>query len=129
VGNTLLQYVIHLSSCAESDPVFYNSALDGLINDELLGEWFPVFQTTSIIDERGVERLQKALDAGKANIYGFQYLALGRAHESISDDDLTGLLRKILSKENGIALVMKILTMRFHRPKEECREYSISENL
>ena len=82
-----------LSSCAESDPVFYNSTLDNLISDDLLGEWFPVFQTTSTIDERGVERLRKALILSKAKIDNFRHLAWG-THESISDDDLADLLRK-----------------------------------
>lgn len=108
-----------LSSCAESDPVFYTSALDDLINDELLGEWFPAFQTTSIIDQRGVERLRKALDTGIAKIHTFQYLAWGRAHESITDDDLADLLKKMLSKEGGIGTVIEILNMRFYAPKEE----------
>jgi hypothetical protein len=113
-----------LSSCAESDSAFYNSTLDSVIKDDLLGEWFPIFQTTSNIDQRGVERLHEALDTGKANIHTFQYLAVGRVHESISDDDLANLLKKILSKEEGIGVVIEILTMRFFRPKEEFRQYS-----
>jgi hypothetical protein len=108
-----------LSSCAQSDLTFYNTTLDDLINDELLGEWFPVFQTTSIIDQRGVERLRKALDAGNAKIHTFQHLAWGRAHESITDDDLADLLRKILSKEGGIGTVIEILNMRFYGLKKE----------
>ncbi len=113
-----------LSSCAETDPVFYNSTLDNLITDELLGEWFPFFQTTSTIDQRGVERLHKALDTGKAKIHTFGHLAWGRVHESISDDDLAELLRKILSKENGLDVVVEILKMRFHSPEEKARDYS-----
>ena len=119
-------FVGFLSSCAENDPVFYSSALDDLINDELLGEWFPIFQTTSIIDPRGVERLRKALDTGKTKIHTFQYLALGRAHESITDDDLADLLRKVLSKEGGISTVIEILNMRFYTPKGESHVYSKS---
>ena len=64
-----------LSSCAENDPAFYNSTLDNLISDDLLGEWLPIFQTTSTIDKRGVERLHEALYTGKAKIHTFQYLA------------------------------------------------------
>lgn len=115
-----------LSSCAESDPIFYNSTLDNLISDDLLGEWLPFLQTTSTIDQRGVERLHEALYTGKAKIHAFQYLAWGRVHESISDDDLADLLKKILSKEEGIGVVIEILKMRFHRPKEEFLGHSIS---
>ena len=113
-----------LSACAESDSLFYNSTLDNLINDDLLGVWFPIFQTTSTIDKRGVERLKKALDNGKANILDFQYIAYGRAHESISDDDLADILGKIIIKEQGIRVAIEIMTMRFHRPEAEYRKYS-----
>lgn len=103
-----------LASCAESDPAFYHSTLDALISDDVLSEWFPFFQMTSAIDQRGLERLTKALDEGKARIDTFQRLAFGRAHESISDDDLANLLRKIFSREGGINVAIEVLQMRFH---------------
>jgi hypothetical protein len=114
----------YLSSSAESDPAFYNSTLDGLVKDDLLGEFFPVFQSSLAIDRRGVERLHEAIDTGKAKINSFQYLAWGRAHEPISDDDLTDLLRKIMSKEGGIEVAIEILKMRFHKSKEEIAGFS-----
>ena len=101
-----------LSSCAESDPAFYNSILDNLISDDLLGEWFPIFQITSPIDQRGVKRLHEALDMGKAKIHTFERLAWGRVHEPISDDELADLLKKILPKEEGICVVIELLRMR-----------------
>jgi hypothetical protein len=109
--NVLLGF---LSGCALTDVSFYNSTLESLVNDNVLGEWFPIFQTVSTIDGRGVERLHKALDLGKAQIYTFRYLACGRAHESINDDDLAKLLAKILSKEGGLGVAIEILQMRFH---------------
>jgi hypothetical protein len=115
-----------LSSSAESDPVFYNSTLDNLISDDLLGEWLVILQTTSTIDKRGVKRLHKVLDTGKAKIHTFKYLAWGSVHESISDDDLAVLLERILSKEEGIGVVIEILKMRFHRSNEELPKYSRS---
>jgi hypothetical protein len=113
-----------LSACAESDREFYNSKLDHYVNDEVLGEWFPILQKASIIDQRGIERLHKSLEAEMANIYSYKYLAWGRAHESICDDDLANLLQKILMKEGGIGVVIEILKMRFHEPGEKSREYS-----
>lgn len=108
-----------LSASAISDPSFFNSILDTLVYDDVLGRWFPVFQTTSTIDQRGIERLHEALDHGKAQIHTFRYLAEGRAHEAINDDELARLLRKILLKENGIGVVIEILTMRSHGRKKE----------
>lgn len=117
-----------LSSCAESDSAFYNSMLDNLTNDDLLGDSFPLFQTSVSIDRQGVERLNKALDIGKVKIGTFRYLAGGRVHESISDDDLAGLLNKILTKEDGIGVAIDIpidiLSMRFHGSKDSLQDHS-----
>jgi hypothetical protein len=113
-----------LSSCAENDSLFYNSTLDELINDDLLGKWFPIFQAVSTIDQRGVERLHESLKIGKANIVNFQYLAWGRVHESIRDDDLAVLLKKIISKEGGVEVAIEILNMRFYGSKENTHDYS-----
>ncbi|WKZ23343.1 MAG: hypothetical protein QY305_06830 [Candidatus Brocadiaceae baterium WH-1] len=116
-----------LSLCSESDRAFYDSALDSLIHEGVLGEWFPIFQMTSPIDHRGIERLHESLDTGKPRIQTFQYLAWGGNHEPISDDELADLLEKILSKEEGIGVVIEILKMRFFISKKESRNYS--ENL
>lgn len=113
-----------LSSCAESAPSFYNSTLDELIKDELLGEWFPYFQLTSVVDQRGVERLREALDFGKARIDSFQHLAYGRAHESISDGDLAGLLKKIHLKEGGDYVALEILYFRFNMEEKAAMKHS-----
>jgi hypothetical protein len=115
-----------LSASAECDHSFYNSTLDSLVNDDVLGQWFPIFQTTSTIDQRGVERLHEALDLGKAQINTFQYLAWGRAHESISDAELAGLLKKILSKEKGAEVTIEILQMRYHGRTEKSPKISNS---
>ena len=72
------------------------------------------------------ERLHEALDFSKAPINSFHRLAWGRAHESIDDDDLATLLQKLLTKEDGIGVVLDILKMRFHQGKEEVRTYSDS---
>lgn len=115
-----------LSACADHDPDFFNATLDNLIEDEMLGQWFPVFQTTSAIDKRGIERLHSSLDTGKAQINSFRRLAWGRRHESIDDDNLAALIQKILTKEGGLAVAIDILSMRFHRSKDEPVDYSRS---
>ncbi len=113
-----------LSSCAENDPLFYNLTLDSLIKDDLFGEWFPFFQTTSNIDKQGIKRLHEALDYGKAKIDKFEDLAYRNAHKPISDDDLAGLLKKMLKKESGLEVVIKIMAMRFHGNKKKWHDYS-----
>lgn len=113
-----------LSACAETDREFYESTLDSFINDDVFCELLPIFQTTSVIDQRGIQRLHGALDTGKTDIDGFRYLAWGGSHEPISDDDLAELITKIVSKDKGTGVAVDILTMRFHHEKEAPREYS-----
>lgn len=106
-----------LSSCATRDPDLYHSILNSLIEDKLLGQWFPYFQMTSNIDKRGIERLHMALDEGYADIYSFKRLAWGRRHEEIGDDDLATLMQKILTKDGGVRVVIDILNTRFLKEK------------
>lgn len=117
----------YLSGVGVTDSELYSSILDNMIEDELLGEWFPCFQATAKINKKGVERLNKALVTGYAKVENFHTLAWGRTHDSISDDDLAGLLRNILSKDGGMSVAIDILKMRFYRSKDEIPEYS--ENL
>ncbi len=113
-----------LSSCAETDPVFYHAILDDAIGDPLLGEWFPIIQTTSMIDQRGLGRLLRSLEERKAPVQNYNFLAGGRVHETIADDDLSKILNKIISRPDGIYVVIEILSMRFHGSEEDSREYS-----
>jgi hypothetical protein len=108
-----------ISGCSENDLDLSSSLLDSLINDEFLAESFPIFQANLPIDKSGIARLHEALKVGKAKAYTFRWLALGRSHEPISDDDLADLLKKILSMEGGIDVVIEILKMRFHGRKQE----------
>jgi hypothetical protein len=119
--SVLLGFFVSLS---KNDPEFCKTILDGLVNDQLLGNWFLSFQTTIAIDQRGLERLHEALDVEMAPIETFSNLAWGRAHETISDDALAELLRKIAAKNDGIAVSIEILYMRFRRPNSDPAEYS-----
>ncbi len=118
-------FVGFLRSCAESDPALYNSILDDLVRDDLLGKWFPEIQIcTSTMDQRGVKRLHESLDLGIAEIQLFRHLVFGRAHEPISDDDLAALLNKILLREGGVGVALEILYMRFFNHNLESSNYS-----
>jgi hypothetical protein len=117
-------FIGFLAGVAESDPAFFNSTLDALVYDEVLGEWFPYLQTAATIDRRGVERFHKALNFGIAPISFYKTLAYGKAHESIPDKELSKLLQKILSKNRGVDIVLKILGMRLHKRGGEPLENS-----
>ena len=63
---------------------------------------------------------------GKHPVELFKYLAWGQAHKSIGDDDLAGILSKILSKDGGADVAMEILQMRFHGIDEQSPKLSPS---
>lgn len=109
----------YLSFCALHDPNLYDSILNSLIKDRVLGRWFPYFQLTSKIDKQGVDRLCKALDEGDADIYGFEGLAgaWDNRDESVNDDDLAMLIQRIILRDNGIRVATNILNMRFYWEK------------
>ena len=50
-----------LSECAKVEPELYDSILDELVEDELLGKYFPIFQMTSTIGQKGIERLNRGI--------------------------------------------------------------------
>ncbi len=115
-----------LSICATLDPDLYHLILNSLVNDELLGRWFPHFQTTSKLDKQGIERLHKSLDEGKVDIDSFKRLAgaWGYRHESLDDDDLATLIQKLILKDGGIRVAVYILSIRFHEEKGESTSHS-----
>lgn len=116
-----------LQSCEKSDPAFCNSVLDEMVEDDVLGEYFPSLQINMVaMDQLSIKRLHKALDLGRAKIHMFHFIALKHGHNSVSDDELALLLRKILPKEEGIGIVIENLAMRFDGPDNERSDYSSS---
>lgn len=112
-----------LSECRESEPAFYHTIMDGLVTDILLGSWFPEIQINSTVDQWGLARLHRSLDAGLASINMYARLA---RHETISDDEISSLIKKIFVRENGVEVTIKLLRIRFHGAKGVPNEYSSS---
>ena len=115
-----------LSHAAKADSAFYNTTLDELISNDVMAEWFPILQTetASTIDQRGVERLNEALELGKAPIRTYRYLAIERVHKSINDENMVSLLEKILNKDKGFDVAVKILQVRFYGNNKVSGKYA-----
>jgi hypothetical protein len=101
----------------QNDPDLAEAWLDEVLKDPVLGRWLPCFQHP--IDQRGLERLHESLDKNISDLWFYQQIAYGKAHEVISDDDLADLIKKIATKENGRYTALEILNMRFHRSETE----------
>jgi hypothetical protein len=74
---------------------------------------FPLLQTAVVIDDRGVSRLQRALD-GQTPIWAFRYLSFGGVTDHVPAGPFKALLLRIADKPDGFDVALEILYMRFH---------------
>lgn len=103
-----------LNTLSEINYKLCEQILDDAVTNDMLSVRFPALQTSVEIDSRGVERLKQSLELGLAPIWTYRNLAIGKAHESISDEDLSELLRIIASKPDGLVIAVDILHVRFY---------------
>jgi hypothetical protein len=89
-----------------------SSLLDGAVKHEVLGPWFPLLQTTVPIDDKGVERLIRSLDASKAGVHMYKALMGGGVSHGIPGSDFNSLLKRIAVKPAGLEIALEILHMR-----------------
>lgn len=108
-----------LGAISLTNPRIAEQILNEAVADNILGVCFPLLQLSVEIDELGVERLKQSLNNGLAPVWTYRYLAWGRSHENISDDNLCDLLRMVASKPDGLAIAVDILQMRLHGNKEK----------
>ena len=88
-----------------------------MCHDPVLERWYPLLETATKIDERGVERLMCALDRGKADVRAYRSEAYGRASDPIPAMDLRVLVLKIAGIPDGFDTALEILYMRMHSEK------------
>ncbi|MEK0315641.1 hypothetical protein [Cohnella sp. 56] len=99
---------------SETNEVLCNKLLDEALLDEFWSTVFPILQISTSIGTRGARRLMESLTIGKASISQFRYLAYGRAHENINDEDLSELLLELALYNYGVWESIEILRMRLH---------------
>lgn len=101
------------------NPTLCETLLDSAVNDETLGKWFPMMQTTVPISTAGGARLKTSVVLGKAAIETFRFLGWGRACDALSGTDLKELLESIATRPDGYAIATDILSMRLHSEKDK----------
>lgn len=107
-----------LYQCKSDTPDIYCEILDEILDDEILGMIYPLFESSAPIDIHGLDRLYKSLEINRCNIDMYSHVVYNGAHVGIGDDDLANLLEEILKKENGFIPVTQILTIRFTNKKD-----------
>jgi hypothetical protein len=111
-----------LEGLQNRDGALADALLDEALEHPALAPHFPELQTSVVIDERGVERLHRALELGKAPITQFYALAYGRASDNIPGPAFRDLLLAIGAKPGGMPVALEILSMRLYSDKSDKRE-------
>jgi hypothetical protein len=103
-----------LSGLEARDAAEANALLNEAIDDQTMGAWLPLLQTSVTIDEAGVKRLHRALELGRAPIGQFFNLVYGGVCEPISGPAFRDLMLAIGAKPDGNRIALEILSMRLH---------------
>jgi hypothetical protein len=101
-----------LNALNQKEPGLVGSLLDDSIDDADLGPWFPVLQTAVGIDKKGVTRLIRSLEVGKAGIRIYRNLVVGGVTHPMSGRDFNDLLMRIAGSSEGLDIAIEILSMR-----------------
>ena len=86
-------------------------------------EFLPVLHSAVGLDERGIERLERALATGQVPVWRYQTLAGGRATDHLAGGVLKDLLLQIADQSNGFDVALEILFMRLHSDHSAQRAY------
>jgi hypothetical protein len=101
-----------LNGLQRRDAALADRLLDEALEHPSAGPCFPEIQASVTIDERGIERLHRALDLGIAPISQFYTLAEGQASDNIPGAAFRDLLLAISRTPGGNDVALEILSMR-----------------
>jgi len=102
-----------ISGLHQKNQLLAGSLLDEAIEDDLLGEWYPVLEAAvGTIDALGLRRLIRSLEFGRAPIRLYRVLEGGGATHGLTGPDFNKLLLRISDPPDGVAIAMEILFMR-----------------
>lgn len=98
--------------------------LDEALTSEPLSPHFPRIQSSVGIDQRGVDRLVRSLELGRAGIGSYHYLSIGRATEQMSAESLARFLSALAARPGGDNVALDILHMQFFIDRQERRQHA-----
>jgi hypothetical protein len=111
-----------LNVTATRNPEAANDILDAAVGDPILGPWFPDLQTAIQIDQRGVKRLETAIQLGLAPSWSYSNLSYGPSSDVLPTADLRRLLTGISTLPNGYDVAVQVLSMRLHSARSSAIE-------
>lgn len=114
-----------LTELSEKDKDLAQDFLDSVLDQPALVKFLPLLQKAVGVDERGVERLKRALSAGEVPVSMFRNLALGRATDSLEGPVFKHLVLIIADQPDGFDVALEILFMRLFSDSSEKREHEV----
>ncbi|MBU77613.1 MAG: hypothetical protein CMK63_11520 [Pseudoalteromonadaceae bacterium] len=123
--NFLCGQIKHLSKVNIS---LTNTFLDKFMTHPELKKYFILVQLSYVIDQDAIARILKALKENTSPVWMYRNLACGRSHEPIPDEQLCEILDLIWKQQDGQAVAIEILSMRFHELKQN-QHYVVSDLL
>ena len=109
----------YLTGFSKRDRPAVETILDSMLEDPDFSFWLPQFQMAVGLNDRGLDRMLRALEEGGDNVWLYRLMAWGRTHEALNDLQLAKLLRRICAEEDGCLAAVEILKMRFHGLSQE----------
>jgi hypothetical protein len=112
-----------LAELWDRDRELAQSLLDSALNQPALVVFLPALHSAAALDERGMERLKRALTSRQVPIWMYRNLALGRRPDRLAGGDLRELLLLITEQPDGFDVASEILYMRFFLDRSVQREH------
>ena len=101
-----------LAELWESDRELAQQLLDATFSSQALLPFLPLLNSSVALDDRGVERMKRALCIEHVPIRMFEHLAYGRATAQLEGQVLWDLLDHIAARPDGYYVALDILHMR-----------------
>ena len=112
-----------LAEIWEKDRDLAQDLLDSAIDQPALVKFLPMLLSAVNLDERGVERLKRALSAGKLPVLMCRDLAFVRSRDHLEGGAFKALVLLIAEQPNGFDVALEILYMRLHSDRSAQREH------
>jgi hypothetical protein len=107
-----------------ANPSLAEELLDDALTSEPLAPHFPRIQSFAGIDQRGIDRLLRSLELGRAGIGTYHNLSLGRATNRLSGESLARFLSALGAQRGGDNVALDILHMQFFIDRQERRQHA-----
>jgi hypothetical protein len=112
-----------LTELWEQDRNLAQDLLDSALEQPALVVFLPALHSAAQLDERGIERLKRALSSGRAEVGAYRSLAFGGITNHLVGASLKDLLLLIADQLDGFDVALEILCMRLFSDRSAHREH------